>query len=244
MKNVRKILKDFGLDDKETKVYLALLELGETGIERISKKSEVKRTTVYDIISSLKAKGLVATYISRKKKYYYAESPEIILENAEKNLENLKSSLPELLAMANMFDVKPKMRFYEGINGMKTVYMDTLKVPNSEICIWSAQDIFTEFDIKFIFDTYVPKRVKNNIFSKGILANTEDMQKVKDADKENLRETRLVKENLPFEVELQLYGNNKIGVVSFKEKFGLIIESEKLHNTLKSIFTICWNSLK
>lgn len=243
MKNIRKILSSFGLDDKETKVYLSLLELGETSIERISKKSEVKRTTVYDIISSLKARGLVATYISRKKKRYYAENPEIILETAEKNVENLRSSLPELLAMANMFDFKPKIRFYEGTNGMKTVYLDTLKLADSEILMWASQDVFSDFDINFMNEIYLPKRIKNNIFLKGIAENSNDLKKIKSEDKKSLRETRLLSNELPFEVEIQLYGKNKIGVISFKEKFGLIIESQKMSNTLKSIFTICWNSI-
>jgi hypothetical protein len=37
-----------------------------------------------------------------------------------------------------------------------------------------------------------------------------------------------------------LYGKNKIGIVSFEEKIGLIVESEKIYGTLKSIFEINW----
>ena len=70
------------------------------------------------------------------------------------------------------------------------------------------------------------------------------MENVKMHDQKHLRQTRLISpEKFPFEVEINLYGNNSIGIMSFKEQFGLIIESKKIYNTLKSIFEMNWNSL-
>jgi len=43
-------LEKLGLNEKEARVYLALLELGESNIQGLSAKSSVKRTTVYDIL--------------------------------------------------------------------------------------------------------------------------------------------------------------------------------------------------
>ena len=47
-------LEQIGLDPKEAKVYLAMLELGETTVARIAQKSKIKRTTAYDLVDSLK----------------------------------------------------------------------------------------------------------------------------------------------------------------------------------------------
>ena len=54
-------LEAFGLTEKESRVYLALLELGEAGIGEIAKKSAIKRTTLYDVVENLKKSGLVGS---------------------------------------------------------------------------------------------------------------------------------------------------------------------------------------
>ncbi|OGF20384.1 hypothetical protein A2Y83_03475 [Candidatus Falkowbacteria bacterium RBG_13_39_14] len=42
---------------------------------------------------------------------------------------------------------------------------------------------------------------------------------------------------------VNLYGKNQISIVAFEEKIGLIIESEKIYITLKSVFEINWEAL-
>ena len=81
--NLIKNLEKLNLADKEAKVYLALLELGEANIQRISNKSKIKRTTVYDVIEDLKEKGLVGTSKRKKRNYFFAENPRVILAQVE-----------------------------------------------------------------------------------------------------------------------------------------------------------------
>ncbi|MDP1629629.1 MAG: hypothetical protein Q8L57_03350, partial [bacterium] len=70
------------------------------------------------------------------------------------------------------------------------------------------------------------------------------MQKYKGLDEKSLRKTKLLSiEEFPLEVEIDLYGGNKIGVMSFGEKIGRIIESRKIFATLKSVFELNWNTL-
>lgn len=71
------------------------------------------------------------------------------------------------------------------------------------------------------------------------------MATVKSYDEKHLRQTRFVlPKDFPFEVEINLYGKRKIGIMSFKEQLGLIVESEKIYNTLKSIFEMNWKMLE
>ncbi len=56
-------------------------------------------------------------------------------------------------------------------------------------------------------------------------------------DEKYLRQSRLTPKNeMPFEVKINIYGRGLIGILSFKEKIGLTIESRKIYKTLKSIF--------
>jgi sugar-specific transcriptional regulator TrmB len=49
-------LQEYGLSEKEAKVYLTILELGTNIASTIARRSEIKRVTVYTILDDLKKK--------------------------------------------------------------------------------------------------------------------------------------------------------------------------------------------
>jgi len=237
-------LKLFGLEEKEASIYLALLELGSANIQQISKKSKVKRTTVYDIIESLKAKGMVSATRKSNKILFVAAEPAKLEEELECKKTTLKKIMPELLSIANVIGAKPKIKFYEGEEGIKEVYRDTLKYPQSELLAWVAEAAVTAFDEEFLNDYYLPKRVKNKIWVRAIAPDKKYMQKYKGLDQKSLRTTKLIDaEQFPLNVEINLYGKNKIAIMSFTEKMSLIIESREIFTTLTSIFESQWSLL-
>ena len=58
------ILQEIGLTKNETKVYLALIELGSTPAGRLIKKVGMHRGIVYDLIDLLTDKGLPVLFCS------------------------------------------------------------------------------------------------------------------------------------------------------------------------------------
>ena len=56
-------LKDIGLTDYESKVYLALLEIGEGTSGEIINKAGIHTGKIYEILASLKNKGLISEVI-------------------------------------------------------------------------------------------------------------------------------------------------------------------------------------
>ncbi len=71
-----KKLEEIGLNEKEAKVYIATLELGEGSASEIAKKSEVNRATTYFILEKLIKMGLVST---SNKEIYKNLSPKTYL---------------------------------------------------------------------------------------------------------------------------------------------------------------------
>jgi sugar-specific transcriptional regulator TrmB len=130
---MKKALEKLGLNQKEASVYLALLELGQTSISRIAQKSGVKRTSVYDVLKSLKTKGLVGRTISKGKTYYFAEDPGVLKEALEEKFTTLEKVMPQLLSITNFLDQKPKIRFYEGKGGIRDIYEETLELKNDTL---------------------------------------------------------------------------------------------------------------
>ena len=128
MDELKKQLEHLGLSDKESKVYLAALELGPAPVQDISHKARVNRATTYVMIESLSARGLMSTFQKGKKRFYVSESPErlmTIIQTQQKELferqAELEGMMPLLSALYNAEGAKPQIRYLEGVEGVKTV---------------------------------------------------------------------------------------------------------------------------
>ena len=74
-------------------------------------------------------------------------------------------------------------------------------------------------------------RIEKKIWMRAIGQDLEVVRKIKSDDSKSLRQTRLHNfKEFPFDVEINLYGKRKIGIMAFKEQIGLIVESEKIYN--------------
>ncbi len=238
-------LEKLNLNKKEIQVYLALLELGEANVSEIVKKSAIKRTTAYDVLNSLKEKGLLAQTKRKNRTIFFADNPAKIEQQLEEKKKVIQKILPELLSITNKMEKKPKIKFFEGIKGVKEVYEDTLRYPKQEILAWVTDDALKYFDANYLWNEYVPARLEKKIWERVIAPDNAKMRHVKSYDKKHLRQIRLIKKNdLLFEVEINLYGKRNIGIMAFEEQIGLIIESKKFFNTLKSIFELNWEMLE
>ncbi|KKU45025.1 MAG: Transcriptional regulator TrmB [Microgenomates group bacterium GW2011_GWA2_46_7] len=120
------LLKQLGMEEKEAKMYLAALEFGPTTIVKLAKKSGIKRTTIYEFIDDMVARGLIATSISVKRTLYSASEPVKLEQLIEKQREIIKEILPGLESLAKKSPQRPRVRFYEGVEGIRSVYNDTL----------------------------------------------------------------------------------------------------------------------
>ncbi len=242
---MKKELEKMGFDPKETAVYLALLELGQTNIARIAQKSKVKRTTVYDVLSSLKEKGLVGKTISKGKTYYFAEDPRVIESFLKNKLNTLSKIMPELLSVANFLDHKPKIKFYEGEGGIHDVYEETVRIKDDNFYGWYASEFLTGLTKEY-YEYYVQKRVKQNIIVHGIAPDIPELIKYNKESGSPLREIRFVdreKFDYKINVSIILFAKRKIAIIAHKEEIAIIIESEQIYTALLSIFKFMWSVL-
>lgn len=244
MNKLYKELKTFGLSEHEALVYMALLETGEANIAQLTKKSGVNRSTVYLAIESLKEKGLISS-IKKRKTLFYAEDPRKMIDNLEKKQEALKKVMPNFLAVFALLDKKPDIRYFEGEEGIKEIYKDILKTPNQEMLSWYSNEYKEFFDESFFFDYFIPERKKNKIWLRAIYPEDEAMRKLSANNEGHLRQSRFIaNDKFKIECELCLYENNKVGIISYKDRLGVIIASQSIFNTLKSIFEVMWDGAK
>ncbi len=94
---VRRDLQEIGLNEKDAKVYLASLELGQSVVQDIAKKAGVNRAMTYFVIEALMKMGLMSSFHKGKKQFFVATDPDRFSDilqqeklRVEKNESNLK----------------------------------------------------------------------------------------------------------------------------------------------------------
>ncbi|NQT50207.1 hypothetical protein HQ571_05920 [Candidatus Kuenenbacteria bacterium] len=243
MNNLLKSLKTLGIDQKQAQVYLACLELGSATIQELAEKSKVKRTSIYNFLEEIKDLGLVTEVKEGRKLLLVAENPEIVLKRAQRRLELVQAELPEFLSIYNSPANKPKVRFYQGIDGLQKAYSDYAVQDGKIYAFTDFEKMFETLPEDFLWAAGPKARIKSNTFFYSIGKDGPRGRMVQSKDKEELRQTKLVKD-IKFETEINIY-SNKISLISFKKPYAaVIIEDQAIAQTMKSIWQLVWNTLK
>lgn len=237
--NLLPIVKHIGLTDKEARVYLACLEVGSGPVSHIATHARMNRVTAYDVLEKLMKKGMVHSMTKSKIRFFDAVDPDIVAGEFSKRAANFKKSLPFFKKLRGE-GTHPRIRYFEGIEGIKALYADTLK-SKTEILNYSnskeIRDHWNNYD-----EEYVSERAKQKIFLRGISPKDEHGAWVHARDKENFREIRLVPpKEFTFTNEINIY-DDKMAIASFKDEplIGMIIESMEIANTQRDIFKMAW----
>lgn len=232
------VLKNLGLTNKEAKIYLACTELGSTIVSQISKHAGVNRVTTYDILEKLIKKGFINYFTKNKIKYFSAVKPDTVYKVTKQKTEDLKKALPELKRLHGDTP-HPRIRYFEGLNGIKTIYHDTLTSKTQILNYANSEEIRTywpQYD-----QEYVRNRAKKKIYLRGIAPLDKAGLKVQSENKKYYRNIRLIPRNkYDFSNEINIY-DNKVSIISFNEGLiGMIIESSEIADTQRTIFKMVW----
>lgn len=235
-------LEEFGLTDREIKVYLALLKLGTALVQDIAKQAGTYRTYTYDILKSLVKKGLAGYIIKSGKQYFEAAEPEKLLNILKEKQNRIAKILPELKSVYKSSAEKPKIELYEGKEGLKTILDDLIKT-KQEILVYSSTKKQLSL-LDFYFPQYIVKRVKEKIKIKVLTEKSKETIALKKKDKKEFREMRFLPEGIEFPTAINIYGS-KVAILSLeKEPIGIILENEDFAKTQRIVFELLWKLAK
>lgn len=241
------VLKKLGLSEKEANVYLTCLRIGTTRTSIIAKRSGLSRSTTYNMLHELKKQGFVKLIHKAKVQHFTPIEPAKIVELLERrktgmeiNIENIKHYMPQLESIKNPNITVPKVSFYEGVEGIKYVYEDILKHKDIKTYVALSLDNIMPAIKKWLIKVFTPRKIKNNISSE-ILLSSKKAKEYKKLDSKHMRETSIIPfSKHPFEIEIDVYADNKTAFISFDESemFAVLIESPKIARSMKSLFAL------
>ena len=229
------------MNEKEAKLYIVVLEAGEIPLGRAAQKAKLKRSTVYSLVDGLKKKGVLSTLKKNGIVHVSALSPRLLIERFEHSAEQAKSVLPGLLDLAYASPIKPRLRFYDGMEGLKQILFEASSSKEDYIGFIDYTLMPKEL-YKYITTKVAPQRKKNGILVRLLMPRNETNKRIKKEYTQSI-EHRLVEfPSRKNHIEILLYENSKIGFLSFvkNEMFGVVLDSEAIHQTLKDLFFLIW----
>lgn len=116
------IFKELGLTDSEIKIYVTLLELGQSSAGKILTKSKLQNSVVHRALNSLIEKSLISFILEGKRRLYSAVNPENFYDFIEEKKRKFTELLPELKKKQIKAKTKETAGVFKGIRGIKEVY--------------------------------------------------------------------------------------------------------------------------
>ena len=245
-------LRQFGLDEKEISVYLALISLGPSPASVIASKSGVNRGTTYDILKKLHEQQLVSFHDEYRRDgkitRFSAEPPEKIVNAIERkiaDLDDLKAtmekSLPEFASLYAKGASKPVVKYYEGARGVRVILQDVLSVMGKQAeekyFVYSSSDIR-----EYLYKAYpnfnkdrIKLKIKNQVIAFGKGGELAGLDERKWMPAENSSPTYIL---------IYLGHVAMVSVSASREPVGVIIEDRALYQTQKMLFEHTWKNLK
>lgn len=240
-----KSLRGLGLSISESVVLGILLQHGSMYASRIAKEARLNRTTTYGVLGELVERGLVSKVKSRTATQYQAIPPEMLPAYAAKRRDemaehekDLRDAVPQLMFLREKARVFPKVQFFEGEEGVKQAYEDTLENNPEKFLrdITGVDAVFQRLGRKWV-DYYLEKRTQLGIRCTDLAPESDWARESKKDDEKYLRTTKFIPAEYFFDAEIALYGD-KVGIFSYAKEspVAILIEDATISHAMKQLF--------
>jgi sugar-specific transcriptional regulator TrmB len=239
-------LEKIGLSEKEASVYLAALELGPHPVQDIARKAGVNRATTYVMIEALLQRGLMTSLERGKKRLFSVEPPDrllSIIRVKERELQEQEREfsqiLPELRSILAASGERPRVRFFEGPEGLRAIREEILAADAKEM--WSALDATDATQVLSPEENAAFDRRLREKEIKGcqLYVGSRSMAELHQAHP-HWQFRSIPSDRCPITGEFTVFGNKIFAFTMRGKLIGAVIESEELAKTLRSIFMLAW----
>ena len=236
-------LKRLGLTENETKVYLALLELGSTNAGEIIKKTKLHRNIVYDNLDRLIEKGLVSFVTIKNIKHFEATSSEELKDFIEKQKEEILQKeqianklLPQIDKIRTSAERKQEATVFKGKKGLKAILEEITKTKDELLVFgtgWGMKETLGSY-----YEQWHLKLRQNKIKARILLPKNKKGLFLRPFTAKYLKEENVIPSTIA------VYGDRTLNIVWGEEPIAVLIISKKVAESYKSYFEYLWKIAK
>ncbi len=242
--DISQFLAKIGLTDKETTLYLASLKHGPQTASILEKKTGLARSTVNFVFAELIRKGFASKTQKKNSTYYSVIKPKsigYIIDEKKAEIKKLGSDfasiLPLLASMQSNLSSVPKVRYFEGVEGLCRTVDNCCEKDETVYFISSHNNMHPKVR-QHIENVYIPKSKKHDNKNKMILNDGPETEEYIEKAEGVYDEVIKVKpEEIPFKLTTAVHGNTTL-LISYapEDMSGIIIENQLIADHMKSIY--------
>ena len=237
--DLKEVLEEFGLTNKEAEIYLILLKTGHATAAEISKKTNILRQSVYDILDKMMARGIIAESTTNNIKVFHSVDPKILLQMIDNKKKLLAAAMPEFAELAIGSKSQLNVKTFIGMKGLKSIWDDMLVVGKDTYFIIDY-DIFGQLFKELFIQNFIAKRVEKG-FWHNVIFTSKSTPKIYDkSEPERLRSVRYLFKLTNFQATIFFYGD-KMGFFTTGEQPGaILIENKEIVASVRSVYRVLW----
>ena len=244
------ILEELGIAESARLVYLSLLQHGETTARLLAERTGITRPSVYDQIKLLKKYDLVVERDIDGKTFFGAGDVRQVSHILGDHIERLEigknlfdKNLSELVAQTHT--VQPKIRFFEGKEGVQQMLKDMLWYEDITVSMcWPFTHMLSVLGKDYL-EEFSKRRVRDRIALRTIWAHGErDKKKNSFTGVDTLVERRYAKAGQAFRMSYSIYDDKVVFISSAKEAYGFVVQSKEFAELMFMQFELLWNNSK
>ncbi|MEA3355333.1 MAG: helix-turn-helix domain-containing protein [Patescibacteria group bacterium] len=242
------LLKPYGLETDEARVYLELLESGVASALVLSRNLKIARTRVYRMLDKLEKIGLVTVRLYERGQKFEASNPKklsMLVNQKEMEAERLKKNLPileeQLLNVKGDRNQESKVLYYHGQKGLEQMTWNSVKA-KGELLLYELESMAEFLDYGFaekVREEFVRRKV-----SVREITNVKHLPawtKVREFAKNYWQIRHIDKKKFNMQVEFLIY-NDVYAFYSYKkgDVFGVEVHNKDLASMQRQMFDFIW----
>lgn len=242
-------LAGLGLSEAEVAIYRASLALGPRPASVIAERAGLKRSHTYNILAGLQQKGIIQEIVKNSVRHFNCCPPESLVGMINNQLEDLAAKktrlervVPALENLRGPLSKKPKVRFFQGKQGIQDIWEDILRTKDAQMYSlvdlqysWSSYDE----DMRYWVKKFIERREEKGIWWNAIAVKSEVSDRELKKRSASKRHVKML-EGVRIPAEITVFGS-KVALTSTREEMvGVVIENEPIVETLRSIHQYLW----
>ena len=241
---MEEVLLQLGLTDKESAVYLLLLQTPLQTAQELAEATDIKRTNVYRILDNLLEQQLIVRDNSPVSKFSATEPNQLQKILAEKQLalkqtaKSLSATMPSFRSQYSLSRDKPGVYHMAGREGFERLLKDMIS-SQTEVQLVASNDVPDDKDTLKRFRELQLEMRDAGVATRALFHNAPYKDRIKREFTERGFDVRFIGDS-PFRGEIVIYEDNVAFVVYDPSLVVTVVTNQHIATTMRLMFEQVW----
>lgn len=235
-------LQDIGLSKNESKIYLALTELGNSSVKQLSEITGIHRSNIYENLQKLAEKGLVSAIMRDGKKYYTPNRPDSLFNLLNHKRNVLQQILPDLNKLHEKLPegTEHSVEVHQGKLGLKHITNLMIQV-GEPIYAFGVPTIASDV-MKYFLSNFHEERIRRKIPIFDIF-DEDSANRLDYLNSLPYTQAKVMRGSAKSPATTSIFGDYVTIWVWSQPEFLLLIKSKSVAKAYKQHFDILWTTI-